>query len=227
MRPRHSDSVPTPRGWHSRGYLPHLDAGNAVIQTICFRLADSLPGHVVESWQAELQTHPSGKREGELRTRIERYLDAGRGACWLGDSRIGAIVENALLHFDGERYRLLAWVVMPNHVHAVVEQTGPFSLSEIVGAWKSYTAKLANRTLGRTGPFWQADYFDRFIRDDEHLARAIAYIETNPVTAGLCDTAADWVFGSARRAPGSAPGTAGVPPAPAPSADRYAGRKPE
>jgi REP element-mobilizing transposase RayT len=73
------------------------------------------------------------------------------------------------LHFDGQRYRLLAWVVMPNHVHVLIETMTGHTLAAVLHSWKSYTAKEANRLLGRTGDFWQPEYFDRFIRDDRHF----------------------------------------------------------
>ena len=109
------------------------------------------------------------------------------------------MVEENWLHFDGQHYRLLAWVVMPNHVHALLEIGSGYRLDRIVHSWKSYTAKKANRLLARTGSFWAPEYFDRFMRDDEHLARTTAYIEGNPVKAGLCENATDWQFSSAWR----------------------------
>lgn len=109
------------------------------------------------------------------------------------------MVEDALLHFDGERYRLLAWVIMPNHVHVLAETLPVYRLGDIVHSWKSFTAKEANRILGRMGPLWQEEYFDRFIRDDDHLRETIRYIEQNPVAGGLAAKAEDWPFGSARR----------------------------
>jgi putative transposase len=93
---------------------------------------------------------------------------------------------------------LLAWCLMPNHVHVVIEILGNYSLSAIMRSWKSFTARRANVQLGRSGPFWHADYFDRFIRDDEHLARTIEYVEQNPVKAGLAGIAIDWLWSSAR-----------------------------
>ena len=192
-------SHPSPRGWHSRGYLPHFEAGDEVIQSLTFRLADTLPRSLLEAWRNELAVIESARRETELRLRIERELDAGCGPCWLADSQLADLVENAMLHFDGERYRLLAWVVMPNHVHALIQPFQDHSLSQIVGSWKSFTATLANRYLGRVGRFWQADYFDRFIRDDVHYEQAKEYIEMNPVKAGLCDLPADWPWSSASR----------------------------
>jgi len=87
---------------------------------------------------------------------------------------------------------------MPNHVHVVVEPIEGHGLGGIVHSWKSFSAKEANRTLGRIGPFWHKDYFDRFIRDEGHLGRTVEYVENNPVKAGLAATAADWPWSSCR-----------------------------
>ena len=190
-----------PKTWHSRGYLPHLDQPGAV-QFITFRLADAVPAEVVAGWRAELQL--SGRedaddpRSAELRKRIERYADQGHGACWLRDDRIAAIVQGALLHFDGERYRLLAWVIMPNHVHALIETLPGFALGDVVQSWKSFTAKKANRVLKRSGRFWMEDYFDRYVRDEIHLSATMSYIERNPVDAGLVRRAQEWRWNSLR-----------------------------
>src|SRR5206468_2344382 len=85
---------------------------------------------------------------------------------------------------------------MPNHIHALIEvwQT---PLGKILEGWKGYTAKQANRILGRDGAFWQEDYFDRYIRDEEHYQRVVRYIENNPVKAGLVRVAAEWLCSSA------------------------------
>jgi putative DNA methylase len=217
-----------PRGWHYRGYLPHFDGGETP-QSVTFRLADSLPKNVVETWVQRLKCLPHAKAELELRRRIEGYLDQGSGNCWLSDPRVGSMVNNALLHFSDlgarasrpheqnhaakmaalpVRYYLHAWVVMPNHVHVLFTPCPGNCLSHIVHSWKSYTAKQANRILGRKGQFWEEDYFDRFIRDETHFAAVVAYIEENPVKAGLCADAAGWLFGSAhfrRRSAGVSP----------------------
>jgi REP element-mobilizing transposase RayT len=175
-----------PKGWHSRGYLPHFDSPET-IQFVTFRLADSLPVAV-----AQMLTH----REDEVH-RIERDLDTGFGACWLRRAEIASLVQQALLHFDGTRYRLLAWCVMPNHVHVVVEMVDSDPLGDIVRSWKSFTARKANKQLGRSAAFWHADYFDRYMRNEEHLGQTIEYVEQNPVKAGLIDIAADWRWSSA------------------------------
>ena len=176
-----------PKGWHSRGYLPHFDSPETV-QFVTFRLADSLPKAV-----AEVLRH----REDDV-LRIERELDVGIGACWLRREEIASLVEAALLHFDGQRYRLLAWCIMPNHVHVVIEMMDGQSLSSIVASWKSFTAHKANALLERNGRFWHADYFDRFMRNEEHLNQTVDYVEQNPVKAGLAAHPSDWTWSSAR-----------------------------
>ena len=195
-----SQSKPTgPKGWHSRGYHPHFDGGKDFAQSVSFRLADSLPRHAVEQMDAELKSLPPSLQDPEKRKRIEAFLDAGYGSCSLRDERIGDMVESALLFFDGVRYRIHAWTIMPNHVHVLFTPIEPHSMSEIVGAWKSFTGKEAKRMLGLEANFWQEDYFDRFIRDEKHFAKAREYIEANPLAAGLCARIEDWPRSSARR----------------------------
>src|SRR5205085_5858760 len=94
-------------------------------------------------------------------------------------------------------YSLIAWCVMPTHVHVLVELRSNERLERVAHSWKSYTAKLANRILRRRGSFWAPEYFDRYMRDDQHLATTLAYIEANPVKAGLCKNPSDWRFSSA------------------------------
>ena len=137
--------------WRSRGYIPHFDTANAV-QSLTFRLADSLPKHVIQIEYEKLDELTTKERI-ERQKRLEVYLDAGYGECYLRRPAIATLVENALHHFDGERYHLLAWVVMPNHVHAVIK-TNSVSLDKILHSWKSFTALGANRHLGRQGTFW-------------------------------------------------------------------------
>jgi len=206
--------------WHSRGYLPHLDQPG-LVQSITFRLYDSVPAHVVGSWRNELQCTSSlpatDPRMVELRKRIAEFEDAGHGACYLRDERIATLVQDALLQFDGERYRLLEWVIMPNHVHVLVEVLPGHRLSDVVHSWKSFTAKEANRILGRSGEFWMPDYFDRFIRDEKHLAAVREYIRNNPVKAGLVEKPEDWKWSSACEDAGRRPALPGGASACAPA----------
>ena len=155
-------------GWRSRGYIPHCD-GAGVIQ------------HVVMS--------TIGAEEG---------VEANFGLKLFASDEAAAIVENALLHFDGDRYCVLAWCIMPNHAHVVVEQVQGWPLAAVVHSWKSYTANAVNRALDRTGPLWHREYFDRFMRDDDHLSTTIAYVENNPVAAGLVECSEHWRWSSAR-----------------------------
>ena len=135
-------------------------------------------------------------REVKLRKLIAKYEDSGHGACWLRDRRIAALVEDALLFFDGQRYRLIAWCIMPNHCHALIETEEAWPLAGVVHSWKSYTAHAANRILGRSGEFWYREYHDRFIRDERHFTNALSYIEQNPVKAGLVAQQEEWRWGS-------------------------------
>ena len=161
---------------------------------ITFRLADSLPTHLLERFEKTA----SRIDDALQRRRIEAYLDAGHGSCALRDSRVGPKVEDALLYFDGKRYRMMAWVIMPNHVHALLEIEQKFLLQEIMHSWKSYTGNEANKILGKPGVFWAAEYFDRYIRDSRHFENAVRYIHENPVKAGLAAKAEDWPLSSAR-----------------------------
>jgi putative transposase len=190
------------KGWNHRGYLPHFDA-DTVIQLVTFRLADSLPKAIF----TELSTLASN--DADLRKRIEAMIDGGLGSCALRDPAIAAIVQDALLYFDGQRYKLFAWTIMPNHVHVLIEQVGGFLLGDIVHAWKSFTAKQANKRLNRAGAFWAPDYFDRYVRDQAHYDVAVYYIHQNSVKAGLVARAEEWCWSSAWEDPG----TAGVPSA--------------
>jgi REP element-mobilizing transposase RayT len=114
-------------------------------------------------------------------------------------SLLAEIVEAALLHGAGIKYELFAWVIMPNHVHALMAPMAGNRLADIVCAWKSWTAKAINRRRGDSGKVWQREYFDRFNRDERHFEATLAYIEENPVKAGLAAKPVDWRFGSARR----------------------------
>ena len=137
-----------------------------------------------------------------MRERVEAALDRGYGACWLRRPQVAALVQEALLHFEHTRYILHAWVIMPNHVHALMTALGGRHLSAILHSWKSFTAKSANRHLGRNGEFWQPDYFDRVMRDEAHFAATVDYIHWNPVKAGLCAKPEDWPWSSFSRTQG-------------------------
>lgn len=124
------------RGWHSRGYLPHFDRAG-LVQSITFRLADALPTSLLAAMERELMHLSDAEQNVERRRAIEAALDVGHGECHLDRPEIARLAEDALIHFDRERYRLLAWCVMPNHVHAMIETIVGYSLEKIVQSWKS------------------------------------------------------------------------------------------
>ena len=161
----------TRAGWRSRGYLPHFDAPD-LVQHIVFRLADSLPAHLIEGI-ASTSRH-------ECLDAADAALDCGHGRGDLALPQIARTIEETMLRFDGDRYALIAWCVMPNHVHALIETRMGHRLDRVLHSWKSFTAHFANRFLGRTGRFWAPEYFDRFMPDDTQLGKTVAYIEANP-----------------------------------------------
>jgi REP element-mobilizing transposase RayT len=188
--------IPLHLGWHSRGYLPHFDGGE-LAQFLTFRLHDSLPRSVLIRWKEELKFELSAEAESVMRRRVEAYLDQSHGSCYLKNPVIASIVQDALLFHDRSKYHMAAWVIMPNHVHMLCTPRPSYSLAQIMHSLKSFTASKANKTLNRSGRFWQKEYFDRYIRNARHFAKAVAYIESNPVKANLCDNPTDWPFGSA------------------------------
>ncbi|MFA7171944.1 MAG: transposase [Kiritimatiellia bacterium] len=193
--------VGTPE-WHSRGYLPHRDHLH-LIQSITFRLVDSLPQTKLNQLEEELKRLPKEARELESRKRIEEWLDAGMGCCALRHPEVARYVQNSFLHFHGEHYHLHAWCIMPNHVHILVEPLT--NLAGIIQGWKSYTARWVLRQnhclqLRIPGPkrLWMREYWDRYIRNFEHYQKAVNYIHRNPVIAGLCQSPEDWPWSSAK-----------------------------
>ena len=180
------------KGWYASKHLPHFDAPGTR-QFITYRLADALPAARRHEWEPFL----ASKDDEEKQRKIEAYLDKGYGECHLRDPRIADLMQENLWHHDGVKYRLLAWVLMPNHIHALVEIWN-VPLGKVLKSWKSYTSKAANKVLGRTGAFWEDDYFDRYLRDDEHYRRVVRYIENNPSKAGLVKAPEEWAWGSAR-----------------------------
>jgi REP element-mobilizing transposase RayT len=166
----------------NRGYLPHWESEGG-IYFVTFRLADSLPQSAIRKLRRGELVKP--KEEQGLARKLEDFLDHGAGACILREPRIADIVASALRKFDGTRYRMLAWCVMPNHVHVVFQPLGEYDLARILHAWKSFTGVEINRQLSRSGPLWQKEYYDHLIRGGAQLKRAIRYTAENPLRAEL------------------------------------------
>jgi REP element-mobilizing transposase RayT len=180
---------------HTGTNLPHWQQQGAVYFPT-FRTADSVPAHLLTQWENERETwlkwNPlphTPEQEVEYHRRfsgaIEGWLDAGHGECVLRDPALACLMGDTLAHFDGERYAQIAWVVMPNHIHAVVVQHPSWPLEKVLHSWKSFSSKALNERLGRDGVFWQRDYFDRLVRDEEHFANCVRYIRRNPSKARL------------------------------------------
>lgn len=163
---------------------------------VTFRLADSIPLDVLDKWQGDreawLRLHPEpwdGEIEIEYHRRfsgvLEERLDEGCGACWLRRRDCAEIVTEALRYFDGERVAMISFIVMPNHIHALFVQNSEWPLAKLIRSWKGFTAREINKLLGRSGTFWQRDYFDRLVRDEKHFANCVRYIRRNPGRAKL------------------------------------------
>lgn len=187
-------SSPHPQHYHCRGYLPHLEM--KPLQAITFRMADSVPKEVIAQWKSELETSNDDIKV-RLRKLIDEYEDAGYGCCHLKDERIAKLVEDALFFYDGKHYHLIRWYIMPNHVHVMIEPIGSYTLSTILKEWKSYTSHEAKKILESTDTFWMQEYFDRYVRDMTHYRNAVAYINNNPVKAGLAKRPSEWRWSSA------------------------------
>lgn len=157
-------------------------------------LNDSFPVHRRAEWEPLVQEPDHSQR----RRKLEAWLDRGPGECWLHRSEIAALVKDTLCDKDGADYRLCAWVLMPNHVHLVVDVWDK-PLVVLLNTWKGRTSRAANQFLRRSGSFWQPGYFDTLIRDEAHQRRAVHYVEANPVKAGLTKEPADWPWSSAHR----------------------------
>lgn len=183
--------------WYTRGYLPHADL-HGTPQFIIYRCADSLPADFMSS---RLES------DSEERQRIDRLLDAGYGSCPLSHPDVAPIIMANWRHFADQRYRLIAWVIMPNHVHVLMVPMAGWSLSAIIHGWKSYSATRINEVLygpassrrSRAPALWQREYWDRWIRDEGHFMQAVSYIHDNPVKAGLVATADEWPWSSASK----------------------------
>ena len=147
------------RSVYSRSYLPHIDAPYAA-QGVTFRLADSVPRSVIDRWREEIALsavlRTEEARYQELLRRIARYEDAGWGECHLRRPEIATLVCEAIVRFDGQRYRLWEWCVMPNHVHVLLKQFKGFPLGDVVRRWKGATAREANAILGTARPVLDA-----------------------------------------------------------------------
>lgn len=170
------------------GDLPHWEQGD-VLQFITFRLADSLPQIRLEDFKEQKETwmkeHPKPwdiatikEYSTRFEKQIDEWLDSGYGECLLKDNACRRIVVDTIRHFDGQRYDLYDFVIMPNHVHIVLRPLN-FNLHEIMQSIKGFSAYKINKHLNRTGKVWEREYFDRIIRSVNDYDRISEYILQN------------------------------------------------
>lgn len=179
----------------TRHNLPHWQQPGATY-FITFRLADSIPAHLLEAWTQErdawLARHPpplTPAQEAEYHERfsgqMDRWLDHGHGSCVLRDAESRELVKESLRHFEGVRYHHFSWVIMPNHVHLLTTLQAEWTLEKVIFTWKRHTSGAINTKHARRGQLWQHDYFDRLIRDAQHFENVVRYIRRNPVKTEL------------------------------------------
>ncbi len=193
---------------------------------VTFRLAGTIPRDVADRLQEQKRrllkngegavSNPSFQQRihKQLFAAYDDYLDQHVEIDWLRDPRIASIVRQSLYHLHGDKLLLLAYTVMPNHVHVLFQpidsqQTNDGTqligetpdeqspLSTIMHSLKGFTAHRANRILSRRGQFWQHESYDHWVRDDDELERVVDYINANAVKAGLARHAHDWFWCSA------------------------------
>lgn len=170
-------------------FLPHWHQDGKYV-FVTFRLNDSLPQEKLlwlhdekEGW---LKRHPKpwnkettkeyNNKFGEV---IDKWLDNNYGDCLLKKEKNRKIVEEALSFFNGKRYDLIAFVVMPNHVHILFKLYKGHQLTGITRSIKSFTSKKINALENRTGRLWQSESYDRLIRDQKHFDNVVRYIIAN------------------------------------------------
>jgi REP element-mobilizing transposase RayT len=181
----------------TRGRLPHWEREEG-LYFITFHLVDSLPQRALDEMVERnkilkaakcLGVHLTPAQEELIakysQVRIEAYFDRGAGECVLKDQRIAEAMAATLRYWHGKRYRLVAWCIMPNHVHIICRFLTGQKLSDVVKGWKVHSAREANRILRRSGPMWRREYCDRLIRGEGEFNRAIRYVLSNPERAGL------------------------------------------
>ena len=198
-----------------RRNLPHWHPPGAPI-FVTWRLKGSLPDSAIKRLRV---THKMLKREAarsnkpiealnlrinkKLFAMLDDFLDkAADGPMWLRQPAIAEMIQNTLLNIYAHLYKLWAYVVMPNHVHALLKPKtnagAEIKMDDVLKRLKGYSAREANNLLRRTGEsFWQTESFDHWPRDEDEFYRIVNYIENNPVKAGLVFVAEDWPWSSA------------------------------
>ncbi|MBI4760039.1 MAG: transposase [Chloroflexi bacterium] len=202
--------------------LPHWHPEGAMF-FITFRLANSLPAHILQALEAEherekqiVRAKYSGAQQyRELYKLDKKYFgrfDSWLDRCveesprWLANERVAQIVAEEIHRLDGERYMLIAYCLMSNHVHLVIDTaersfqpthagvTANYPLADTLKLLKGRTARFCNQALGRSDSFWQAESYDHVIRNQKEYENIVWYTLNNPVKAGLVEKWEDWKY---------------------------------
>ena len=185
---------------------PHWSQAGAIV-FVTFRTADSIPQEVIRRWEREktewmrqhgysadkhwskllaiLPEQQLAEFHRQFNRSKEMFLDSCHGACRLKETELASIVADALIYFDGERYRLGDFVVMPNHVHALVAFADPKAMRKQFDSWLHFTARQINLRIRSRGHFWQQEPFDHLVRSPEQYGYLVKYIADNPRKANL------------------------------------------
>lgn len=176
--------------YETAGNLPHWTQYGK-ITFVTFRLVDSLPQDVIDNIKTEYESikqrllKEGCQKELELlkakrHNQLEKYLDKGYGSCLLKTKQYRDIIIQTLEHDNNIMYELHSYVIMPNHIHLLVEPIGQATIQQITQTIKSVSAHKINNYTNLTGSIWQKEYFDRIIRNEDHYNRVINYIRQNP-----------------------------------------------
>ena len=187
-------------------FRPHWSQAGAVV-FITFRTHDSIPREVLQRWEREKQEwlrrrgHDAAEHwsvvlprltekdradfQKEFRRCREEFLDTCHGRCLLRRRELAQIVADSLLYFDGQRYRMGDFIVMPNHAHLLAAFAAAEAMKAECDSWLHYTAIQINKAIEEKGKFWQQEPFDHLVRSAEQYDYLRRYIADNPHKAGL------------------------------------------
>ena len=190
----------------SEGDRPHWSQAGAIV-FVTFRTHDSIPKEVIQRWDREKSDwlwrrgYSTDREWSQILPELseqqrrkffkhfnrcrEDFLDTCHGRCLLRRPELANIVANSLLHFDGERYRMGDFVVMPNHVHLLAAFASDDAMREQFDSWLHYAAFRINQQIGEKGHFWQQEPFDHLVRSGQQYEYLRDYIADNPKKAKL------------------------------------------
>ncbi len=181
-----------------RRNLPHLHY-NEGTYFITYRLNDSIPVHLLkelrEEYDSDLKKSDDiDETKRRLFIKYDKLLDQNTSdKINLTQPELSSIIKNTLHYPDKSQYNLICYCIMPNHVHVIFELLKDNNgIIKILQSMKRISARDINRVMKMTGPFWQAESYDRLVRDDKELFYTINYVINNPVNAGLVSDPNEW-----------------------------------